>query len=248
MKYHIVTLNSWGTYGPYESRLPHLISEIKKLTCDILCLQEVADPHLISEVAHQTNLKHTVLFSEPQLAICASLPMLERNDLKYEHKSTLETQCRGVLAATFKLGNVRLIVANTHLSWRKEDEFVRLSQVKELSRFVGAKKMPALLTGDFNDNPDSQPLQLLKTSGFKDLFELCQPSNPGYTWDNQHPFIQSHSVTFPDRRIDFIFANHVLVKQMDKTQASVKFNEPSEKGLYPSDHYGVSCKFEIRNK
>jgi endonuclease/exonuclease/phosphatase family metal-dependent hydrolase len=253
----IVTINLWGTYGPYAERRKLFLEELGRLRPDILCLQEITDPNLAAEIQMKIALPSAAENYDAGLAILTRFPILSERILKYAAVSPNETNDRRAVIVELEIGNINLVVANTHLSWKAEDGMIRLAQVRELLGAVSKTKSPALLAGDFNDVPQSPAVQEIKKSGFVDLFELIHPDEAGLTWDNQNPFIQSHNVKFPDRRIDFLFAGggrkrgQVVSEDLSPfPQGSVKsckvvFNRPDARSLYPSDHYGLLAELIV---
>ena len=115
----------------------------------------------------------------------------------------------------------------------------RLSQVQELLETVKNRPYPSLLAGDFNDNPGSKPIEEIKEKGYHNLLELASPNSLRITWDNQNPFIQTHSIQFPDREIDFLFASPEFLKLNPIKTCKIVFNCSNKDGIFPSDHYGV---------
>lgn len=231
----ILTLNTWGTNGPIGRR-PILIDQILALDADLLCLQEVVDPSLFKALAYS----HTLHMPDQGLAILSRFPVQSERRLVYKTASPLEPYRRGVLLA--QLSDL-LWVGTTHLSWKAEDTASRQGQAEELVQTAEVLSDPVLLSGDFNAQPSEPPIRQMVQAGFVDLFEaLRAPSpteEPGITWDNRNPFIQSHSVRFPDRRIDYLFLRQAPAETWKVLSCQVALNRPTLSGLYASDHYGV---------
>lgn len=247
----VLTLNTWGRNGPPERR-PLLIQAIRELQPDIALLQEVTDPSLLDELGCPTRL----LAGEGWLAIATRFPALRHGSVTYRTVSPMEPYRRQILLAQLDTGAGRVWAGCTHLSWKAEDGATRLAQTEELVRLVSELPEPLLLGGDFNAPPEEPPIRRMREAGFTDLHARLHPSEPGVTWDNRNPFIQSHSVRFPDRRIDYIFMRYP-VPDTDKGSryssplltpltCDVVCNHPSPAGLYPSDHYGVLALLEMK--
>jgi len=235
----IGTLNSWGTSGPYLDRWNYFLEELDRLSPDILFLQEVFDPLLVERVARATNLTHQVVAPETGLAIATRFPVLLHDTPIFQTISAREDYKRGMALATLEINSWRITAANTHLSWKPEDDTTRMKQANELIERLRVVENPILLAGDFNDVPDSATLKLVQASGYHDLFATCHSKEPGYTWDNRNPFVESHHVELPDRRIDFLFLDQKWWEQTKVIRCNVHFNQPNAAGIYPSDHYGV---------
>ncbi len=236
----VLTLNTWGTSGPPE-RWPVLVESIRRLDADILCLQEVTDTRW-SEA-----LDYPARFHAPDswLAILSRFPANDHRIIRYRAASALEPYLRELLLVRVRLESGPLWVGTTHLAWQEADEPARAAQVKELLEAVAPLKEPVLLSGDFNAAPDHRTMTQIRLAGFLDLFADLHPNDPGITWDNQNRFIQSHSVRFPDRRIDYLLLQEKAARRLVPTTCEVVCNNPTPDGLYPSDHYGVMATFRI---
>lgn len=235
----IITLNTWGTYGPYQKRWDFFLKEMETVEPDLLCLQEVVERTLTERIKRTFLLSYSIESYEAGLVILSRLPIFLEELLKYKCVSPTEREDRRAIIARLKMGGQEMILANTHLSWKGEDEPTRLAQVKELLGVIERRGCPALLAGDLNDTPESQPLQEIKKAGYFDLLELLHPGERNLTWDNRNPFIQSHSVKFPDRQIDFLFLHKELLAQHPPQISEIVFNRSNKDGIYPSDHYGI---------
>ncbi len=237
---NVLTLNCWGTYGP-QGRLVVLAQAIRRLKADILCLQEATIPGLLESLDYPTCLQEP----ETGLAILSRFPVVEYRHIPYRTVSPLEEGFRGVLLARLQVGSADLWVGTTHLSWKEEAEASRLGQVTELLKTAAPWEDRILLGGDFNATPDQEPIRLMGENRFVDLFYRLHPEDPGITWDNQNPFIQSHSVRFPNRRIDFLFLHKETARWCIPSRCDIVCQQPDITGFYPSDHYGVLATLDF---
>ncbi|MBI1978068.1 MAG: endonuclease/exonuclease/phosphatase family protein [Candidatus Omnitrophica bacterium] len=238
---NILTLNTWGNCGPWEDRWNFFLEELRKLNPDLIFLQELKDSFLADRIQNEIGIKHLCANYESGLFIASRIPFIFQEHLKYKTQSSTEHEERRALICGIHAGNVehQILIANTHLSWRTEDGLVRLAQVKELLEVIQKKGDMALLAGDFNDVPNSQSIKKVIQAGYLNMLELLHPGEANITWDNQNPFIQTHSVKFLDRQIDYLFANQNFLAQHPLETCEIVFNHPNKKGIYPSDHYGI---------
>ncbi len=88
-------------------------------------------------------------------------------------------------------GGESLMLVNIHLDWVSDDTF-RFEQATKLDDFLTGLEMPCILLGDFNDQPESRTLNLLR----QDKLEAKKPADDHFTF----------SSTNPVKEIDFIFA------------------------------------------
>ncbi len=227
----VLTLNMWGAYGPPERR-PVLREAILKTEADLLLLQEANLPDNFLESLPYPARFH---FPEAGLAVLSRFPAREEKRLTYTVVSPLEPHLRGALFARLEIDGKNLWVGTTHLAWKADDGATRLAQAEELLTFAASLPDPVLISGDFNAVSSDPPIQRMISSGFTDLH-----AGGEITWDNQNPFIQSHSAQFPDRRIDYLF----LRGQLPPIRCEVACRERGAGGLHPSDHYGVLALFQ----
>ena len=240
----IVTLNTWGKYGPYEKRWQFLVQELISTKPDIICLQEVEEPELLEKIEQAASLPFSIASYEAGLTISTHFPIFFEHIVNYKTISPNEEKDRKAVIVGLEVEKKRIIVANTHLSWKTEDTEIRYQQVRELIHAVKQTGEQGILTGDFNDTPESKTIREIKKAGYIDLYASLNPSKREITWDNQNPFIQTHSVKFPDRRIDFLFLHESLANTLAPEKCEIIFRRPGPNGIYPSDHYGVCA--EIR--
>ncbi len=240
-----MTLNTWGNSGPYLERWDFLLEELKIHCPDILFLQEVFNPTLAQKIKELFSYQHLLSSYEAGLVLISRFPIFENQTLKYKTVSPYEQQDRQALLAGFELKGKKILTVNTHLAWRTKDKYIRLQQVQELLQSIVSKGYPALLVGDFNDVRGSSAINEIENAGYVDLCSLLHPGKQIITWDNQNLFIQTHSVKFPDRQIDFLFLHKKLIEPNRVKSCEIIFNRPNQNGIYPSDHYGVLAELEI---
>jgi len=234
----VLTLNVWGTHGPAE-RQGVLLEALKELSPDILCLQEVTDEALLERLSYPTKLH----FEGSELAVLSRFPVREQRLITFRAVSPLEPYRRQAQMARLDTGETPLWIVTTHLAWQKEDDSTRIAQVEELLKETSSLGASVLVSGDLNAEPDHPPIRRLREAGFLDLFSASHPKDPGITWDNRNPFIQSHSVRFPDRRIDYLFLRQEALSIFPCIGCKIVCGAATSEGLYPSDHYGVLATF-----
>jgi endonuclease/exonuclease/phosphatase family metal-dependent hydrolase len=104
-----------------------------------------------------------------------------------------EGEQRGLLRVELEVVGRRLVVMNTHLDYRPQDD-ERLSNVREISEIAGDYPGdPLIICGDFNAVPGS-PTHVAMKGRFDDAWEAVGVGE-GFTY----------SSTEPKRRIDYVF-------------------------------------------
>ncbi len=239
----VLTLNSWGVSGPPE-RLHVLLEAIRAAEAAIVCLQEAVQPELLEPLPYP----HRAHSPEAGLAILSHFPILSQRHPIYSVVSPHEPYRRQALLAEVELPAGLLWVVNTHLAWKAADEASRQAQVEELLALVHPLRNRVLLAGDFNAEPHHAPIAKIVEGGFVDLFAHLHPgSGGGVTWDNRNPYIQSHTVKFPDRRIDYLFLHGETLPWLMPESCEVVCQKPNPQGFFPSDHYGVLAAFSLKS-
>lgn len=239
----LITLNTWGKCGPYEERWNFFLAELERLKPDVLCLQEVADDELTQKLKKFLGFSDLVFDYRAGLLVMSRFPILDKRILIYQDYSPFETKDeRRAILAKIKIQDQEFVIANTHLTWRPEDQLVRNEQARELLEAGKETEPPSLICGDLNDVPDSFALKQIQTAGYENLIQKYHPKS--ITWDNQNLFIQTHKVKFPNRQIDYILIHQTVSKILKPKSCEVVFNRTNEKSIYPSDHYGLLAEFQ----
>ncbi|MDD5226453.1 MAG: hypothetical protein PHV97_04615, partial [Candidatus Omnitrophica bacterium] len=135
---------------------------------------------------------------------------------------------------------------NTHLSWRADENDIRMKQTLELEAFVNqkAQDLPAAVVGDFNGASNTPPVVYLREMRkWIDTFWVKNPGDLGLTWDYRNPYAEAEREKMAERRIDFIFIRERTGPFEKIKSSSLVFNKPSGEGVYPSDHFGVMTEF-----
>jgi endonuclease/exonuclease/phosphatase family metal-dependent hydrolase len=129
---------------------------------------------------------------------------------------------------------------STHFSYPADYNQVRLAQAADLREFVLERlsEWPgiALVGGDFNCTPPSDPMQFLTSShpdsAFTDTWAYLNPQQNGYTMP----------ADAPTSRIDFqLMMRH---ENAQLQQMHLEMNEPFDGTNYMSDHLGTSLEFD----
>jgi endonuclease/exonuclease/phosphatase family metal-dependent hydrolase len=130
---------------------------------------------------------------------------------------------------------------NTHFDHRGPE--ARLESGKLIARKVRelAGESPALLSGDFNSTPESEPIQAILHAADQPLRLLdsrasskAKPVGPNTTWNG-------FSKIVPNRRIDFIFTRGA-VEVLSYREITTQLDD----GRFPSDHLPVAVEVLVR--
>jgi len=203
------------------------------------------------------------------LAIISSSPKVKTGSIVLKTESAKEKESRFGYWVRLKIDRKEWDFFVTHLSWRPEDNEIRQKQILELNDWMGQineGKRPCVLTGDMNAVPESGEMQFLSgdrwvyssregvaqtqklQQPFKDTYveanfkqngrKTAQRKKDAYTWAYKNRY--TLRVDLPERRIDYIWFRAPQQKSKYKIVSSqLCFNQPGDKGFYPSDHFGV---------
>ncbi|MEA3286800.1 MAG: endonuclease/exonuclease/phosphatase family protein [Candidatus Marinimicrobia bacterium] len=226
----------------YPARLQAIIQELKILDPDIMGLQEVAQ-HSSSDNMAQTiadslsiyfgsdyyvywQMTHTAYSSYSEgIGTVSKWPITASG---YQ-SLPVAVFPRKVLWNQLNIQGVPLHFFTTHLAYRDEDNATRVQQINSIRSFINSKTAsvpgPAILTGDFNCTPASDPIALL--SEYSSSWNLLHPTLSGYTYPSNNPI----------KKIDYVFVKNDY--QPVILQSSLKFFVTYDGTNYPSDHWGL---------
>lgn len=199
-----------GNDGVYDiARLANVIKAVKP---DLVALQEVDVGVLRSGRVHQARklgelTGMAVRFGPTQHyegglfgnAVLTHLPIedVHIQPLPYTESTTERTTYpRGAVVVQVRLpGGNPLKFISTHFQHNVPDD--RVLEAQAINKFFVDDSMPAILAGDMNATPDSEPIQILQKSWQNAIDAEAMPSSPSQQ---------------PRSRIDFIFYRGAKLK------------------------------------
>ncbi|MFJ7724645.1 endonuclease/exonuclease/phosphatase family protein [Neobacillus sp. NPDC097160] len=128
----------------------------------------------------------------------------------------------------------RFRVFNTHLDHISEEARIKGVQVieKYMSALNESEHLPAILTGDFNAEPDSDEVKFWEDKPFTSVYSVMKTTGKELTF---HDFEGS----LEGAPIDFIFVS----KDIEIKSGRIIHSKVDNR--YPSDHYPVSAAVKI---
>jgi endonuclease/exonuclease/phosphatase family metal-dependent hydrolase len=244
----IATLNTWQERGPWRGRWGLILKGLKEYDADIVGLQEVFNMDWAREIHKRSGYPYLAVSGEHSgLVFLSKFKLVEQECLVMKTKSPTEDYLRYVFYIQVDTGEEKAALFNTHLSWKADENDIRLEQTRELEAFIREKSgdLPAALMGDLNAGPDTLSVVYLREIlKWRDTFEAKNPGDPGWTWDYRNPYAEAEREKMAERRIDYIFVRTQAGLFEKITSARIVFNKPSEEGVYPSDHFGVMTEFQ----
>jgi len=186
----------------YPTRLQAIIQELKVLDPNVMGFQEVAQ-HSSSDNMAQTiadslalhfgteyyvtwQFTHTAYSSYSEgIGIVSKRPVTASG---YQ-SLPIAVFPRKVLWNQIDVQGTPLHFFTTHLAYRDEDNSTRIQQVNSIKAFIDTKVTnapgPAILTGDFNCTPDSDPIAQL--ANYSSSWDQLHPTLSGYTYPASNP-------------------------------------------------------------
>ena len=207
-----------------EVDLERIAEVIRTANADLVALQEVdrgtrrtSGLDIAKELGRLTNMQFVfaknIDFQGGEYGN-AILSRYQIQDSSNQHYRMIrEGEQRGMLRATIRLADRKIVFASTHLDHRS-DPTERISNVDEIKEFLSQQKSPVILAGDFNDRPDGAVHQEL-TKVFIDVWESAGLGD-------SHTFSSDN----PRSRIDYIFLSPK--SEWDVRNASVIESQASD--------------------
>ena len=261
----VMTWNLWWRFGPFEQRLPAIVSTIRSADPDIVCLQEVWSDHqrdvadeLAAATGMQTVRTDPVMWNGESFgnAILSRWP-IERVASVALPNAAGEPGHRRVVAAHVMTPWGPWPIASTHLDHRFDASATRQGQVRRLLelgiewRGDPSSDLPLIVGADLNAVSDSDELRLL--TGRRDGVEgivfsdvWAQVGNgPGHTWRADNPYVTESA--WPNRRLDSLLVSWPRPKPVgNPTRVWNTATGPTEVGtelVWASDHAAVVADF-----
>lgn len=173
--------------------------------------------------------------SQSGLGLLSVFPIKVINE--YRLPSVPEDNDRKVQQAEISLSSgFKMLINNTHLTHLR-DQKLKLLQAEALVNAVKNKNYGYnIVCGDFNSTINSDELTFFKShANFIDCYTAGDGAEPRYSLLDAYAYNKWICV-------DHIFAapakgnNHYP----EFINSGIVLNEPNEKGLYPSDHFGIT--------
>ncbi len=212
--YRVLTYNiKRGLGNDGITNLDRTAAAIAKLKPDFVGLQEVDDlTNRSGKVAQAIELGEQ-LGMQPAFAPFMKhdggrygMAILSKHPIEKIEAVALPTghEPRVALAVCVRLpSGSSVMLVNVHFDWVDDDGY-RFAQAQKLKEYLNALEIPYLLMGDFNDQPGSRTLQLLRQG----TVEAVKPQDDRLTFSSDDPQIE----------IDFVFAAPPTAWTVESTQ------------------------------
>ncbi|HZX04474.1 endonuclease/exonuclease/phosphatase family protein [Kribbella sp.] len=249
----IVTWNVWGLYGPWQKREAAISATLRAANADVVVLTESwakGDDSQAARLADALDLPHHVMSgvtAQEDPAALSGVAVLSRWPIRRESTRTFG----GARVQYAELSGPRRPIQVYGLAmdaWWLDESQARQDAVRDVLAYVGNGhdvEIPLVLCGDFNADPDSDELRLIRGRSaapvpglsFYDAWEVAGEDAPGYTWSNANPW--ATQLLWPNRRIDYIFSAAPRRGGAGHPVGAALLGTQPVDGAYPSDHYAV---------
>ncbi len=249
-KMKVLTLNTWQEKGPWQKRWELIFRGLKTYDADIVGFQEVFNMEWAEEIRRRSGYPYLAVSGEHSgLIFLSKFKPVEQACLIMKTKSPTEDYLRYAFYVRVDTGSGEIALFNTHLSWKADENVVRMEQTEELVHFVEekAKDLPAVILGDFNMAAPAPGIVFLRElKKWVDTFGVRNPDKRGLTWDYRNPYAEAERDKMAERRIDYIFVRELKGPLAKILSSRVVFDEPRD-GIWPSDHLGVLTEFGAKS-
>jgi endonuclease/exonuclease/phosphatase family metal-dependent hydrolase len=249
-----MTLNIWNYNEPWKERRRIISDLIMHLEPDVVCLQETRHDFRFEgglgqgeQIARATGMHTTshvaqVYWPFPRLdegltTLTRQLPVRvlveELSQVPHERADENRRICLGV---TVSSEGRHIDVFNTHFSLGAR---ARVLNARETYSFISRHSPgPAILFGDLNAKPDTEPLCFLRgetpldgiTANLVDCWTEMHANDPGFTYASFDPY----------HRIDY-----ALARNLEGRLRLVEIvGQEATDGVYASDHLGIVVDLE----
>lgn len=244
----VVTLNLWHDRNDWPRRQAIIVDELKRLSPDVILLQEVLQDTALPNQARTLAGKlgydwHFVSVDAPERARRYGNAILTREPIAQRGARALppvdDYRIAGWVRTTVR-GRV-LDVYVVHLTFTDRSGATRARQLHELADFVAATRSgAAVIGGDFNTTATTAELSLLRD----DYFDVYAASREGV--DVETPEHATLNARFnPPARIDLIQARR---DAFCRPEAHRILDRPAADGAWASDHFGVWVRLPWRTE
>lgn len=252
-------VNTTMGQGPniWTKRAPLLVNTIKRYSPDLIGLQEVSDANLVACQDHLQGYKHFAgnrygeIPPQDRTSIFwkdSRFQLLDSGEFWFSNTPDRESTGWGVpypMGATWiklqcRASGLRFVHLNTHFEDGADGELSRIESAKLVVTRLHelAPDLPAVVTGDFNCNPWSEPYRIFLNHGFMDTYRAAghadsAASSTFHDYKGKGYF----ALDYGDEifwRVDWILTqDHAQTLQVTSSTIA----RDMEFDTYPSDHY-----------
>jgi tyrosyl-DNA phosphodiesterase 2 len=241
----VTTFNVWFSEYHAEERYRAIAHLLSRNPPDVMVFQEVTrealtvflDQPWIRVRYHRAEITGDDLGNYGMLML-SRLPL---NRVTYTRLPTY--LARGFLMAELTVNGLPLVIAAVHLESGKAAARLRARQLGRIFRAL-RRAESAIVMGDFNTRDAENGII---TAPYRDVWPALRPHDDGFTEDTSINLMRFDSKN-KERHVRF---DRILLKADGWAPTGIDLlgTEPISSALprvFPSDHFGVQCRFECR--
>jgi endonuclease/exonuclease/phosphatase family metal-dependent hydrolase len=237
----LATFNIWFDDYHRRQRCLAISDLLRERSPDVVALQELT-PSALEIFAAQPWVREEYLIASAVSEGTGNygMLMLSRVPIIRATYSQLPTrQSRGFLEAELAVNNARQVVCCLHLDSGKSSARLRGWQLRRIFRAQRSAE-DAVLLGDFNMR-DAENERI--TLPYSDIWPMLRPNEPGFTEDTSINLMRLDARN-KKRQVRF---DRVLIKgkrwrAVDIDLLGTRPIAPELPRVFPSDHFGVTCR------
>jgi endonuclease/exonuclease/phosphatase family metal-dependent hydrolase len=240
----VLTLNIWHDQQDWSARLEAIVTGVREVSPDIICLQEVLQneelPNQAETLADRLGYEaYFVSWDSAGSAKRYGNAILTRDPVTDSGFRTLEPpdDYRVVAYTRVDPGSGPMDVYCTHLHHTAERPETRERQIESALTFIDETRGtgPTVLAGDFNARVSAPELRAL-SGRFTDTYGALHPNADSITTLNT---AKGHT----PRRIDHVFVAPGAGQTLVPVTARLVLDEPVD-GVWGTDHFGVLVELQ----
>ena len=254
MSISIFSLNLWNLNRDFRDRMAQLDGYLTTANPDIVCLQEVSpvspggrpQSDLVctarTDMARLYSSQYLWDDREEGLATLSRLTLLSFESFMLP--AAKGDGLRRLQISAYDHDGQTVLVANTHLAFRFEQNDERLAQCEAITKLLTSAAQhwqtdAIILVGDFNTVPGSAPIACITECalGLRDLFAATDLRRGRVTYPNDGPFFDGDTTSH--RWIDYIFATPRFTVQ------SLGLAMDGLNGNFVSDHVALEANLTL---
>lgn len=244
----VVTLNLWHDSHDWPRRLAVILTELRRIKPDVLCLQEV--------LQHGT-LRNQAETLGDSLGCHVQFASVDGAERAKRYGNAILTPHRALSGGSHNLAPADdyRAVAHTRLQWRghvidaytthlhhtAEGGAIRATQIRHLLAYVDSTRGagPVVIAGDFNCELDSPEMDQI-TGRYRDVFQTLHPGATRAEATTYNPLYGENVGA-----IDHIFVERNTARRVKLVACDVIFRTVAPDSVWASDHFGVVAKVVV---
>jgi endonuclease/exonuclease/phosphatase family metal-dependent hydrolase len=244
----VVTLNLWHDQHEWPRRLARILSTLRALRPDVVCLQEVLQhaslPNQARTLADSLGYGwHFCSVDGPERPKRYGNAILTPHRmLRADGRNLLPLDDYRVVAyVRIEVRGREIDVYDTHLHHTPEGGAIRATQVRDLIAFIDSTRGsgPLVLAGDFNAGAGTPELQPL-ASGYIDTWAATNPHADAEASRTFNPLFGN-----VPQAIDHIFVARQGRPALMPLSSELLFHSCGADSVWASDHFGVMARIAI---